>query len=110
MKPWSLDDQARRREELYALIRRRLRPLLSDDARAHLAGLVPRLRQIPAWDEVQIEAAVRSFAAGEGLKLGAVAQPLRAALTGSHTSPGIFEVMTVLGQEESLARISDCIS
>ena len=41
------------------------------------------------------------------MKLGAVAQPLRAALTGSNASPGIFEVMQLLGQEESLARIED---
>jgi glutamyl-tRNA synthetase len=50
---------------------------------------------------------LRNFAGGKNIKLGAVAQPLRAALTGSLASPGIFEVMEVLGRDESLARITD---
>ncbi len=50
---------------------------------------------------------VRTFADHKGAKLGAVAQPLRAALTGRTTSPGIFEVLTVLGKTESLARLAD---
>ena len=49
------------------------------------------------------------FAEEKGVKLGAVAQPLRAALTGKSTSPGVFDVLAVLGREESLARISDQI-
>ena len=53
------------------------------------------------------ERAVRGFAERHGAKLGAVAQPLRAALTGRTTSPGIFEVLTVLGKSESLARLAD---
>ena len=52
-------------------------------------------------------AAIRSVADEAGLKLGKLAQPLRAALTGKTTSPGIFDVLTLLGQGESLARISD---
>jgi glutamyl-tRNA synthetase len=54
-----------------------------------------------------LEAAVRSFAEAEGLKLGQIAQPLRAALTGSTVSPGVFEVMTVLGKAEVLGRLAD---
>ena len=54
-----------------------------------------------------VEAALRDFAAEKGVKLGAVAQPLRAALTGSLASPGIFEVMEVLGRDETLGRIED---
>ena len=50
---------------------------------------------------------MRDFAERKGAKLGAVAQPLRAALTGRTTSPGIFEVLAVLGKAESLARIAD---
>jgi len=50
---------------------------------------------------------VRAYAEAAGAKLGAVAQPLRAALTGRSTSPGIFDVLTVLGREESLGRIED---
>ncbi len=57
-----------------------------------------------------LEAALREFAERNGVKLGAVAQPLRAALTGSLASPGIFEVMEVLGREESLGRIADAAS
>ena len=54
-----------------------------------------------------LEARLRDFAAAHGVKLGAVAQPLRAALTGSLASPGIFEMMEVLGREESLGRVAD---
>ena len=81
--------------------------LLSDEARQRLARLAPRLRALPDWDEAVLEAAVRGFAEDEGGKLGQVAQPLRAALSGSKTSPGIFEIMVVLGREETLGRIAD---
>ena len=54
-----------------------------------------------------LEAAVRAFAEENGLKLGQAAQPLRAALTGRATSPGLFDVMAVLGREETLARLAD---
>jgi glutamyl-tRNA synthetase len=50
---------------------------------------------------------VRTFAEQRGIKLGAVAQPMRGALTGRTTSPGIFEVLAVLGKAESLARLGD---
>jgi glutamyl-tRNA synthetase len=59
------------------------------------------------WQAGAIEERVRAFAAQRSLKLGAIAQPLRAALTGSLVSPGIFEVMEALGREESLGRIAD---
>ena len=84
--------------------------LLSEEARARLEALHGALAALPAWDEEGLEGAVRAFAEAESLKLGQVAQPLRAALTGSHVSPGIFEVMQVLGREEALARIMDCFS
>jgi len=80
--------------------------ILSPDARTRLARLHSSLRELPAWGEAATEAAVRDFAEAEGCKLGDVAQPLRAALTGSNVSPGIFEVMGVLGRDESLARIA----
>ena len=57
--------------------------------------------------EAAIEAQVRAFAETEACKLGQIAQPLRAALSGSHASPGIFEVMAILGRAESLGRIGD---
>ena len=61
------------------------------------------------WSAASTEAAIRDFAAQNDLKLGGVAQPLRAALTGRSTSPGVFDVLAVLGREESLARIGDQI-
>jgi glutamyl-tRNA synthetase len=80
--------------------------LLTPDARRLLAELIDRLRA-PEWQPERLEDEVRSFADQQGTKLGSVAQPLRAALTGSVASPGIFAVMKILGREESLARIAD---
>ncbi len=84
--------------------------LLTPEARARLGRLLAPLRALDTWEEAALEAAVRGFAESEAVKLGLIAQPLRAALTGSNASPGIFEVMLVLGREESLSRISDVIS
>ncbi len=81
--------------------------LLPEEGRARLGRLQPRLEDLNHWDEAAIEAQVRAFAEAENCKLGQIAQPLRAALSGSHASPGIFEVMAVLGRHESLARIAD---
>jgi glutamyl-tRNA synthetase len=81
--------------------------LLTPEARARLGRLHPRLEAAKSWRDGDLEAAVRAFAEAEGVKLGQVAQPLRAALTGSTTSPGIFEVMAVLGRDEALARIAE---
>jgi glutamyl-tRNA synthetase len=50
---------------------------------------------------------MRAYAEQHNLKLGAVAQPLRAALTGRTTSPGIFDVLAVVGRQECLARLAD---
>jgi glutamyl-tRNA synthetase len=80
--------------------------LLERGGKAHLAALLPRLAA-STWTVPALEAVVRAYAEETGAKLGAVAQPLRAALTGHTTSPGIFDVLTVLGREESLARIED---
>jgi len=62
---------------------------------------------LPEWSVAALDAAARSFAEARGLKLGKVAQPLRAALTGRTVSPGIFEVMILIGKTESLARLAD---
>ncbi|MCI5076978.1 glutamate--tRNA ligase [Oricola sp.] len=82
--------------------------ILTDDARAVLGRIRPSLEAAAEWNVEALDAAVRAFAESEGLKLGKVAQPLRAALTGRSTSPGVFDVLAVLGREESLARIGDC--
>jgi glutamyl-tRNA synthetase len=57
------------------------------------------------WSQPELEDAARRFAATEGLKLGQVAQPLRAALTGRASSPPIFDVLAILGRDESLLRL-----
>jgi glutamyl-tRNA synthetase len=62
---------------------------------------------LPSWTAGGLEDAARDFAQKTGIKLGDVAQPLRAALTGRTVSPGIFDVLFVLGREESLARLQD---
>jgi glutamyl-tRNA synthetase len=73
--------------------------------------LIGRLRfaleAVETWSSETTEAAMRAFAEQNNLKLGAVAQPLRAALTGRTTSPGIFDVLAVLGRAECLARLAD---
>lgn len=85
--------------------------VLMDQAKATLTGALGRLRDIPPndWNAASAEAAIRAYAEDSGIKLGATAQPLRAALTGRTTSPGVFDVLAVLGRDESLARISDQI-
>ena len=82
--------------------------LLTPEARALLSKLSPKLAASP-WEAEALEAAVRHQAEASSLKLGALAQPLRAALSGSTTSPPIFEVMAVLGREETLGRLGDAI-
>jgi glutamyl-tRNA synthetase len=62
---------------------------------------------VEPWSVETTEQAVRAFAERKGLKLGNVAQPLRAALTGRTTSPPIFDVLAVLGKSESLGRLHD---
>ncbi|MFL0414129.1 glutamate--tRNA ligase [uncultured Sphingomonas sp.] len=82
-------------------------PLLAGDAPATLAKVHAALDAVHKWDTETLENAVRQVAEALGLKLGQVAQPLRAALTGRRTSPGIFDVLVLLGRDESLARIAD---
>ncbi|WP_448658152.1 glutamate--tRNA ligase [Sphingomonas sp. CJ99] len=82
-------------------------PLLEGEARSILARVHAALAAEPDWSADPLDQAVRRVAEEIGVKLGAVAQPLRVALTGRRTSPGIFDVLAVLGREESLARIAD---
>ena len=81
--------------------------LLEGPARDLLALVHASLAALADWTAEATEQAVREVAEAEGVKLGQVAQPLRAALTGRATSPGIFDVLALLGREESLARIAD---
>ncbi len=81
--------------------------IIANGGKAHLAVIIPRLEALPEWTSQAAEAAVRVYAEEIGAKLGLVAQPLRAALTGKSTSPGIFDVLQVLGRRESLGRLKD---
>ncbi|HKD25085.1 MAG TPA: glutamate--tRNA ligase [Xanthobacteraceae bacterium] len=88
-------------------IDQKAKPLLGPQACAIIAELLPDLSKVEPWTAETVENAVRAFVERKDLKLGAVAQPLRAAVTGRATSPGIFEVLQVLGKPESLARLAD---
>jgi glutamyl-tRNA synthetase len=92
-RPLVLDDKAK--------------ALLTPDALALLREVIPALETVDPWTAEATEQAVRAYAERKGAKLGGVAQPLRAALTGRATSPGIFNVLVVLGCQESLARLRD---
>lgn len=81
--------------------------LLEAGGEETLAALLPQLEGVEPWTAERLEAAVKGFTEETGRKLGKVAQPLRAALTGRSISPGIFDVLEVLGRQESLARIRD---
>jgi len=81
--------------------------LLTPEARQLLAAAHNSLAALAKWDGESLEAAIREVAESHGVKLGKLAQPLRAALTGRTTSPGIFDVLALLGRDESLGRIAD---
>jgi len=84
--------------------------LLTAEARSLLGEISDELKQVEPWTVEATEQAVRAFAERRGIKLGGVAQPLRAALTGRTTSPPIFDVLAVLGKSESLSRLQDQVS
>ena len=81
--------------------------LLSPEGRQLVQDTATSLSSLRDWTTVALEEAVRTFAEARELKLGKVAQPLRAALTGRTESPGIFDVLVLLGRDESLARLGD---
>ena len=95
-RPLSLDEKAARR--------------LAEGGRERLQALRPKLEALDNWEEPALEALVRAQAEVQGCSLGELAQPLRAALTGSTRSPGIFDVMAVLGRDEGLARLDDSLA
>ncbi|UZX16471.1 glutamate--tRNA ligase [Thermus sp. PS18] len=75
-----------------------------------LREVEPLLRAQEDWSEAALDALLRGFAQERGLKLGQVAQPLRAALTGSLETPGLFEIMALLGKERVLARLARALA
>ncbi|GIL38578.1 glutamate--tRNA ligase [Roseiterribacter gracilis] len=92
-RPLAFDDKAR--------------AALTDDAKSLLRDLHAAFASLPSFEASQLEETTRTFAEARGVKLGAVAQPLRAALTGTSVSPPVFEVAGVLGRDETLARLAD---
>jgi glutamyl-tRNA synthetase len=84
--------------------------ILANGGRQRITAVLQELEKLPEWSAQSTEAAVRASAEGLGVKLGQVAQPLRAALTGRSMSPGLFDVMAVLGRSETLARLKDQVS
>lgn len=92
-RPLSLDEKATK--------------ILTLEARAVLAGLAAKFAALTEWTAETLDATARTHAQELGIKLGEVAQPLRAALTGRGVSPGIFEVLVALGRDEALARLAD---
>ena len=92
-RPLQLDDKAK--------------SLLDEAARQRLPQIAAKLAAVQDWSPAPLEAAVRAYVEESGLKLGQAAQPLRAALTGRAMSPGLFDVMAVLGRDETLARLAD---
>jgi glutamyl-tRNA synthetase len=95
-RPLALDDKAQK--------------LLDAEGRQRLADLLPKLEAASRWKAGDLEEIVRTYAESAGAKLGKVAQPLRAALTGKAVSPPVFDVMAVLGRDEALARIKDQVA
>jgi glutamyl-tRNA synthetase len=83
------------------------RALLNDEGKQRLREIIAVLEPVTDWTLANTEGAVRALSEASGAKLGHLAQPLRAALTGQSTSPGIFDVLAALGREESLDRLKD---
>jgi glutamyl-tRNA synthetase len=96
VRPLTLDDKAGQ--------------IMADGGKESLRILLPLLEGVEDWSIGALESAVKIHAEAQALKLGKLAQPLRAALTGTSTSPGIFDVMVVLGRAESLGRIKDSVA
>jgi len=83
---------------------------LNDDSRQMMAKIIDVLQEVTEWKPENINARVREFGDENSIKLGKIAQPLRVALTGRVVSAGIFEIMAILGKDESLKRFQDQVS
>jgi len=84
--------------------------LLNDEGKTILKGIYSALESCTEWTKEKLDHIIRNYAEEAQLKLGKVAQPLRAALTGRAVSPGVFDVLVILGRDESLGRIRDQIA
>jgi glutamyl-tRNA synthetase len=83
---------------------------LKPEIAAPLGELRDALAELPSWDRASLETAFQKLIERHGLQLGALAQPVRVAITGGTVSPPIFETLEVLGRERSLARLSDALA
>jgi len=81
--------------------------ILDSDARQNLSSLLPAIEKTQTWDAHSLSAIVREFCESGDLKLGKVAQPIRCAIAGTPSAPGVFELMAFFGRDETLARIRD---
>lgn len=79
---------------------------LVKDAAPKLTGLRDALAKAPEWSEAALEASATAWLAESGLEMKAIGQPVRVALTGRTASPGLFQVLFVLGKDVSLARLT----
>ncbi|MBL8631538.1 MAG: glutamate--tRNA ligase [Rhodospirillaceae bacterium] len=95
-RPLTLDDKAK--------------GIIADGGKAFLAEALPQLQAHNTWTAHELEAWARTTAEAKGMKLGQVAQPIRVALSGSTVSPPVFDVLEILGKDESLARITDILA
>ena len=84
--------------------------VLDASGKSHLNNVQIQLGSIEDWSSLSLNDAIVKYAKKRDIKLGVIAQPLRAALTGNTVSPGIFEILAVLGKEQSLARINDVLT
>ena len=89
------------------LLDEKAKKLLETSANEIFPKIRESLKKVDKWETGHIELQMRDLAAECGLKLGSIAQPLRAAITGRTVSPSIFEVMKALGRVESMGRLSD---
>ncbi|MCF6320460.1 MAG: glutamate--tRNA ligase [Rhizobiaceae bacterium] len=80
---------------------------LDVEARAVLAELLPYLKNITQWNAEALSEVVREYCESKELKLGKIAQPIRCAVAGTPSAPGVFEVMELFGAKETIARIAD---
>ena len=94
-RPLALDDKAS--------------ALLDESGKKVVSDLLPQLEAVQNWDHDAIDTVLKNYCEKHELKLGKVAQPVRAALTGQASSPGAYDVLLGLGKEESLARIRDLV-
>jgi glutamyl-tRNA synthetase len=96
MRPLKLDEKAAK--------------ILDADAKATLKALAAEFAPAAAWDGTTLDGIIRAYAEKSAKKLGQIAQPLRAALTGTTVSPPVGDMMVALGRDEALARIADQVA